>query len=63
MKPGIKTSSLSNQDLSALEQQILAERSQQVTACPTMIVTEPNASEESHQEVIKTLLERKFQSS
>ena len=62
MKPGIDPSSLSNQDLSLLEQQILAERSRRVISSPTVIVVEPDASEELHAEAIRKLLERKSQS-
>lgn len=63
MKPGIDPSSLSNQDLSVLEQQILAERSRRVMSSPTVIVVEPDAPEKSHAEAIKKLLERKSQNS
>lgn len=63
MKPGIDPSSLSNQDLSALEQQILAERSRRVMSSPTAIVVEMDATEESHQEAIRKLLLRKSRSS
>ena len=63
MKPGINPSSLSNQDLSLLEQQILAERSRRVMNSTTVIVVEPDASEELHTEAIRKLLERKSQNS
>ncbi len=63
MKPGIDPSSLSNQDLSVLEQQILAERSRRVMSSPTVIVVEPDASEELHAEAIRKLLEHKSQNS
>ena len=63
MKPEIDPSSLSNQDLSVLEQQILAERTRRVMSSPTVIVVEPDAPEESHTEAIRKLLERKSQNS
>jgi hypothetical protein len=56
MKPGINLDSLSNQDLSELEQQILAEQSRRVMSSPTTIVVEPDAREEVHREVIALLL-------
>lgn len=59
MKPGVDLSSLSDQDLSVLEQQILAERSRRVMSSPTIIVVEPDASEELHAEAVRKLLERK----
>lgn len=61
MKPGIDPSYLSNQDLSVLEQQILAERSRRVMSSPNVIVVEADAPEELHAEAIKKLLERKSQ--
>ncbi len=63
MTPEIDISSLSNQDLSALEQEILAEESRRVMNSFTAIVVEPDAPEESHQDAIKKLLERKSQES
>lgn len=63
MKPGIDPSSLSNQDLSALEQQILAERSRRVMSSPTAMVVEMDAPEESHREAIRKLLLLKSRSS
>ncbi|MBW4637440.1 MAG: hypothetical protein KME05_04250 [Gloeocapsa sp. UFS-A4-WI-NPMV-4B04] len=63
MTPEIDISSLSNQDLSALEQEILAEESRRVMNSSTAIVVEPDAPEESHQDAIKKLLERKSQES
>lgn len=59
--PGIDVSSLSNQDLSALEQEILAEESRRVMNSSTMIVVKLDAPEKSHQDAIKRLLERKSQ--
>lgn len=61
MTPGIDISSLSNQELSALEQEILVEESRRVMNSSSAIVVEPNAPEKSHQDVIGKLLERKFQ--
>lgn len=58
MQPKIDLSSLSNQELSQLEQQILQERSQRVMNNPNTIVLEPDASEEQHKEAIKKLLEQ-----
>ena len=43
MTPEIDISSLSNQELSALEQQILAEESRRVMNSSSAIVVEPNA--------------------
>lgn len=63
MTPEIDISSLSNQDLSALEQEILAEESRRVMNSSTAIVVEPDAPEESHQDAIKKLLERNSQES
>lgn len=57
----IDLSSLSNQDLSALEQEILAEQSRRVMNSSSAILVEPDAPEKSHQEAIKRLLERKSQ--
>lgn len=51
-------SSLSNQELSALEQAILAEESRWVLNSPTKVVVESDAPEELH-EAIEKLLERK----
>lgn len=61
MTSGIEISSLSNQDLSALEQEILAEESRRVMNSSTAIVVEPDAPEKSHQDAIARLLERKSQ--
>ena len=58
MTPEIKLSTLSDQELSALEQQILAEQSHRVMHSPTMIVVEPDASDSAHQDAIQKLLER-----
>lgn len=63
MTPEIDISSLSNQDLSALEQEILAEESRRVMNSSTAIVVEPDAPEESHQDALKKLLERNSQES
>lgn len=59
--PGIEIGSLSNQELSELEQEILVEESRRVMNSSRAIVVEPNAPEESHQDAIKKLLERKSQ--
>lgn len=59
MTSGIKISSLSNQDLSMLEQEILVEESQRVMNSASAIALEPDAPEESHREAIKKLLEQK----
>jgi len=56
MQPKIDLSSLSNQELSLLEQQILQERSRRVMSSPNTIVLEPEASEEEHKEAIKKLM-------
>ena len=61
MTSKIDLSSLSNQDLSALEQEILAEQSRRVMNSSSAILVEPDAPEKSHQEAIKRLLERKSQ--
>lgn len=50
-------SSLNDEELSPLEQQILQERSRRVMSSPNTIVLEPEASEE-HKEAIKKLLEQ-----
>lgn len=57
----IDISSFSNQELSALEQEILAEESRRVINSSSAIVVEPNAPEEDHKEAIKELLKRKSQ--
>lgn len=59
MEPWIDLSSLSNSELSALEQQILQEQSRQVMNDSDLIVVEPDASEESHREAIAKLLQCK----
>jgi hypothetical protein len=59
MQPGINLNSLSNRDLSALEQQILIEQAQRVINSSTAIVIEPDASEEIHRKAIALLLEKK----
>lgn len=56
---GIKISSLSNRDLSMLEQELV--ESQRVINSSTTITVEPDAPEESHQDAIKQLLEHKPQ--
>jgi hypothetical protein len=61
MISGIEISSLSNQDLLALEQEILAEESRRVMNSSTAIVVEPDAPEKSHHDAIQRLLERKSQ--
>lgn len=61
MTSKIDLSSLSNQDLFALEQEILAEESRRVMNSSSAILVEPDAPEKSHQEAIKRLLERKSQ--
>ena len=61
MTPEIDISFLSNQDLSALEQEILTEESRRVMKSSTAIIVEPDAPEKSHQDAIKKLLERKSQ--
>lgn len=58
MTSGIEINSLSNQDLSALEQEILAEESRRVMNSQTAIVVEPDASEAAHKNAIEALLER-----
>lgn len=57
----IDLSSLSNQDLFALEQEILAEEFRRVMNSSSAILVEPDAPEKSHQEAIKKLLELKSQ--
>lgn len=61
MTSKIDLSSLSNQDLYVLEQEILVEESRRVINSSTAIAVEPDAPEESHQNAIKRLLERKSQ--
>lgn len=56
----IDLSSLSNQDLFALEQEILAEQSRRVMNSFSAIAVEPNVPEKSARDAIKTLLERKI---
>ena len=60
MTPGIDITSLSNQELSALDQEILAE-SRRVINSSSAIIVEPNAPEEAHNDAIKKLLESKSQ--
>lgn len=57
----IDLSSLSNQDLSALEQEILVEQSRRVMNSFSAILVKPDAPEKFHQDAIKKLLERKSQ--
>ena len=57
----IDLSSLSNQDLFALEQEILVEQSRCVMNSSSAIAVEPDAPKKSHQDAIKKLLERKSQ--
>lgn len=57
----IDLSSLSNQELSALEQEILVEESRRVMNSSSAIVVEPNAPEEDHKEAIAHLLKPKSQ--
>jgi hypothetical protein len=59
----IDISSLSNQDLSLLEQEILAEESRRVINSSSAIRVKPNAPEEDHKEAIRKLLEHKSQNS
>ena len=61
MTSKIDLSSLSNQDLFALEQEILQEESRRVMNSSSAIAVEPDAPEKSHQDAIKKLLERKPQ--
>jgi len=61
MTSKIDLSSLSHQDLSALEQEILAEESRRVMNSSTAIVVEPEAPERSHQDAIAKLIECKSQ--
>lgn len=56
MEPKIDLSSLSNQELSLLEQQILQERSRRVMSNPNTIVVEAEATAEAHKEAIKKLM-------
>jgi len=56
MEPEIDLSSLSNQELLLLEQQILQEQSRRIMSSPNTIVVEPEASEELHKEAIKKLM-------
>jgi hypothetical protein len=59
----IDLSSLSNQDLSAPPQEILAQQSRRVMNSSSAIALEPDAPEKSHQEAIKRLLKGKYQNS
>jgi hypothetical protein len=61
MTSKIDLSSLSNQDLFALEQEILVEESRRVMNSSSAIVVEPDAPEKSHLDAIKKLLEQKSQ--
>lgn len=63
MTSKIDLSSLSNQDLSALEQEILAEESRRLMNSSTAIVVEPDAPEESQRDAIAHLLKQKSQKS
>jgi hypothetical protein len=56
MTLGIELTSLSNQDLSALEQQVLAEESRRVMNNPQHIVVEADAPQEAHSAAIKKIL-------
>lgn len=57
----IDISSLTDEDLSELEQEILAEESRRVMNSSSAIVVEPDAPEEDHQEAIARLLKHKSQ--
>jgi len=59
MEPWIDLSTLSDRELSVLEQQILQEQARRVMNDPDLIVVEPDALEESHREAIAKLLQRK----
>jgi hypothetical protein len=59
MEPWIDLSTLSDRELSALEQQILQEQSRRVMNDPNRTVVEPDAPEESHREAIAKLLQCK----
>ena len=54
----IDLSSLSNQDLFALEQEILAQQSRRVMNGSSAIIVEPDEPEKFHQEAIKKLLRK-----
>ncbi len=56
MTLGIELTSLSNQDLSALEQQVLAEESRRVINNSQHIVVEADAPQEAHLAAIKKIL-------
>jgi hypothetical protein len=56
MTLGIELTSLSNQDLSALEQQVLAEESRRVMNNSQHIVVEADAPQEVHSAAIKKIL-------
>lgn len=56
-------SSLSSQELAALEQEILVEESRRIMSSSSVITVEPNASEKSHRDAIARLLEHKSQKS
>jgi hypothetical protein len=56
MTLGIELTSLSNQDLSALEQQVLAEESRRVMNNPQHIVVEADAPQKAHSAAIKKIL-------
>lgn len=58
MRSRIEISSLSNPDLSALEQEILAEESRRVMNSQTAIVVELDASQADRKNAIEALLER-----
>lgn len=57
----IDLSSLSNQNLFAVEQEILAEQSRRVMNGSSAIAAKPDAPEKSHQDAIARLLKQKFQ--
>jgi PleD family two-component response regulator len=59
MTLGIELTSLSNQDLLALEQQVLAEESRRVMNNSQHIVVEADAPQEAHSAAIKKILERR----
>lgn len=56
MTSKIDLSSLSDRELSALEQDILIEESRRVTNSSSAIVVEPNAPEQAHKDALKSLL-------
>lgn len=57
MTPGIELRSLSNRDLSALKQQVLAEESRRVMNNSQHIIVEADAPQEAHKAAILKLLE------